>query len=318
MKKENVEMNYGEVLSRAWQIVWKHKVLWIFGILAGCTNAGGGSSNLSYSFSQSDVSPQMQMYLNQLERIPEWQWIAIVVIAFLVIFVLAVLVIFLSTVGRIGIIRGTQKADQGEARLSFGELFNGSLPYFWRVFLMNLLVGLVVAVIIFLLVILGIIGAVVTVGIALLCLLPLLCLIIPISWLLYVVVEQANIAIVVENKGILDGLQRGWEVFRTNLGAMIVMGLILIIGVGLIGGMIVGIPLFLIVIPAMSGAIIGTQTAIGGGLLIAGLCFVAYLPFLLAFSGILTSYMESAWTLTFMRLTAPEKTLDIVAETAIE
>jgi hypothetical protein len=309
-------MNYGEVLSRAWQIIWKHKVLWIFGILAGCTNASGGSGNLSYTFSQGDLSPQMQMYFDQFQRIPQWQWITIAVIAFLVILVLAALAIFLSTVGRIGVIHGTQKADQGEVRLSFGELFKESLPYFWRVFLMNLLVGLVVAVIVFLLVILGIVGTVVTFGVALLCLIPLLCLIIPISWLLYVVVEQANIAIVVENKGILDGLQRGWDVFRTNLGAMIVMGLILILGVGLIGGMIIGIPMFLIVIPAVSGAIIGNQTAISGGLLIAGLCFVAYLPFLLLFSGILSSYTESAWTLTFMRLTVPPKTLDVVTEPA--
>ena len=35
-------MNYSEILSRAWQIIWKHKVLWIFGILAGCANSGGG------------------------------------------------------------------------------------------------------------------------------------------------------------------------------------------------------------------------------------------------------------------------------------
>ena len=27
-----MNFNFGEVLSRAWQIVWKHKVLWIFGI----------------------------------------------------------------------------------------------------------------------------------------------------------------------------------------------------------------------------------------------------------------------------------------------
>jgi hypothetical protein len=32
-----VAMNFdiGEVLSRAWQITWKHKVLWIIGILYG-------------------------------------------------------------------------------------------------------------------------------------------------------------------------------------------------------------------------------------------------------------------------------------------
>ena len=43
-----MNFNFGEVLTRAWQIIWKHKVLWIFGFLAGCgqggTNFRGNSS----------------------------------------------------------------------------------------------------------------------------------------------------------------------------------------------------------------------------------------------------------------------------------
>jgi hypothetical protein len=30
----NMNFDFGKVLSRSWQIIWKHKVLWIFGILA--------------------------------------------------------------------------------------------------------------------------------------------------------------------------------------------------------------------------------------------------------------------------------------------
>jgi len=41
-------MDYGEVLSKAWQITWKYKVLWIFGILAGC---GGQFGNNSFNYS---------------------------------------------------------------------------------------------------------------------------------------------------------------------------------------------------------------------------------------------------------------------------
>jgi hypothetical protein len=37
----------------------------------------------------------------------------------------------------------------------------------------------------------------------------------------------------------------------------------------------------------------------------AAICFVAYLPFLIVLGGILRSYVGSAWTLTFLRLTAP-------------
>jgi len=35
-----MNFNFGEVLTRAWQIIWKHKVLWIFGFLAGCGQSG--------------------------------------------------------------------------------------------------------------------------------------------------------------------------------------------------------------------------------------------------------------------------------------
>ena len=37
-------MDYGEVLSKAWKIIWKHKVLWIFGILASFGQGSGGGS----------------------------------------------------------------------------------------------------------------------------------------------------------------------------------------------------------------------------------------------------------------------------------
>lgn len=35
-------MNYGEILSKTWKVIWKHKILWLFGVLAGCSASGGG------------------------------------------------------------------------------------------------------------------------------------------------------------------------------------------------------------------------------------------------------------------------------------
>ena len=43
-----------------------------------------------------------------------------------------------------------------------------------------------------------------------------------------------------------------------------------------------------------------------GGFALAALCFVAYLPFLIVLGGVLRTYIASAWTLTFLRLTAAE------------
>ena len=43
--------------------------------------------------------------------------------------------------------------------------------------------------------------------------------------------------------------------------------------------------------------------------MLAALCFVAYLPVLILLNGVLRAYIESAWTLTYLRLTG--KTLAV-------
>jgi hypothetical protein len=303
-------MDIGSILSRAWQTIWKHKVLWIFGILAGCSGAGGNASNLQARY-QGQMPPEVQQYFNQFPSLPAWQISILVILLILVALVLVVLAIFLGTVGRIGLIRGTVDVDRGTPRLSFGDLFNASLPYFWRVFGLNLLVGLAGFVIAVAVAIFVIFGSVITLGLGLICLVPLLCLLVPIGWIVSVIVEQANIAIVVENLGIGAGLQRGWDVVRNNLGPVIVMALILMLGVSLIGGFIIGMPLFFIALPAVIGTMSNVPRATGGGLLMAGLCLIAYLPVLILLNGILRSFIESAWTLTFLDLTRRPSTLEV-------
>jgi len=290
-------MDFGYILSRAWQIIWKHKVLWIFGILAGCGNTFNPSSSSSY---REDLPPEVQNYF-QFD-LPAWQLALIVGVILLVVLVLVVLAVFLGTIGRVGLIRGTQQVEGGAFSLALRELFSGSLPYFWRVFGLNLLVGIVSVIAVSGALLLGAFGTVITFGLGLLCLIPFVCLLVPFAWFLSVVVEQAIISIVLKNEGILEGLQSGWNLVRTNLGPIIVMGLILTLGIGMIGGFIIGLPVIFIVIPAALGAMSESQAMFGGGLLIAGLCLVGYLPVALVLSGILRSYTETAWTLTYLKL----------------
>jgi hypothetical protein len=298
-------MNIGEVLSRAWKISWKYKVLWIFGILAGCASgggSGGGGNGLSYSFDAGDSPSWFDSLARTRIEIPDWQIALIVIGGILFVLILVVLMIFLGTVGKVGLIRGAQQGDGDAEKITFGELFSGSMRYFWRVFGLYLLVGILLMVAITILVLLGIMGTALTLGLALICLIPLACVFVPVMWFLWVVVEQASIAIVIEDVGITDGLRRGWDVVRANLGVMIVMALILVLGVGFIGGIIISIPMFVVVVPAMIGAFSGSNRGLWGGLAVAGLCFVAYLPFLIVLRGILSTYVGTAWTLTYLRL----------------
>jgi hypothetical protein len=291
-------MDFGAILSRAWEIIWKHKVLWIFGILASCSGGSNYGTNFRSSY-QRDLTPEMQNFFNQ---VPQWEIWLIVAIFVAVILVLVVLAIFLGTMGRIGLIRGTQEAEGGQTMLIFSELFSGSLPYFWRVFGLNLLAGLAVFIIFSIVIVVGIFGAVITFGLGVLCLIPLICLMVPLGWLISVVIEQANIAIVLENLGIVQGVERGWDVFKKNLGTMIVMALILLV-ISLLAGFLIGLPLVAIVGPAVIAAISGSQRLAQGGLLLAGLCLVGWIPVAIVLNGVVQSYVKTAWTLTYMRLT---------------
>lgn len=305
-------MDIGAILSRAWEILKRHKVLWIFGILAGCGSANTGSSGSGIQY-EGNAPPGLEQFFNQ---VPDWQVALIVGIIILVALVLIVLAIFLSTVGRIGIIRGVQQAEAGRDRLEFGELFNGSLPYFWRVFGLNLVVILLWIVVGLAIAVLAVPLAITVVG--LFCLIPLICLLVPLGWFVGVIVEQATVAIVVDELGIMEGLQRGWDTVRNNLGEMIVMALILYLGVGLIGGFIIGLPLVLVAGPAIFSAAAGSQAAMSGGFLVAGLCLVAYLPVLIVLNGILQTYIKTSWALTYMRLTGRAAAIPAASPAPVE
>jgi hypothetical protein len=308
-------MDFGEVLRQAWKIIWKHKILWIFGIFAGCARGGGGggggNAGSRYNLPGNGPSgqnpfPQADQYFTQFgDWIGNHIWVVVLlVVAILVLIVLSVL---LGTIGRIGLMKGTFKADGGAEHLVFSELWHESLPFFWRIFLLSLLLGVA-----FLIILLPLIGlGVVTAGVGFLCLIPVICILIPVSIVAALVLQQAELAIVLEDLSIMDGVRRGWEVFKKNLGPVLIIWIILAV-IGFVVGIVIAIPVLIVVLPAVL-VFVGNGGRAGADftpLIIAGACLVAYLPVLLVLNGVLTAYLESVWTLTFMRLTKPKEKIE--------
>lgn len=290
-------MDYGEVLSRAWQIISKHKILWLFGVLASC-----GSSQQSSSANFNFQSPQTTRpgEFPEIPTIPEESY-PLIIGGFCLILILALLFYVLGIVGRVGLIKGTVQIEGGADSLSFGMLFENIQPYLGRALGLNLLIllaGLALGFLVFI-VVFGVTFA--TMGLGLICLIPLFCLLFPVGVFIGIVVEQANVALVVEDLGVGDALKRGWNISRENLGSMVIMGLILILGGGIVA-FLISIPLIFIIFPAAAGLITGTQASIQTGLIFAGICLVFYLPVMMLLNGILQAYIKSAWTLTFLRL----------------
>jgi hypothetical protein len=228
-----MNFNFGEVLSRAWQIVWKHKVLWIFGILASC-GRGGSSFNASSSspgdggFGTPPNLPPQVLQLLQIIQENLTTFIAIGVALFCLIWIVS---IFLGTIGKIGLIRGTFQIDGGAESLIFGQLFSESTPYFWRIFGLSLLVGLPIFVVIAVLTA-GLVVFAISAsggsdasGVGFLAILPIfigcICLLVPVMFVIGMIARQAENAIVLEDMRVLPALSRGWDVFRKNLGPII-------------------------------------------------------------------------------------------------
>ena len=300
-------MDYGEVLRRAWQITWKYKGLWVLGILSSCSGGGGGGSGGSGANTQAGFRgyegggqefPQLQRLLNSIS--PE-TWIIIAIVAISLILVIGLALLVLGVIGDGGLIGGFNVADSG-GETSLGQAFRMGMTYFWKLLGVRILfwiLGVAVGVLGAIAVILVAIG---TFGIGLLCLLPLICLLIPIGLIVGVYVMLTQIALVIENLGVFDAFRRSWEVLKANLGTVIVMGVIVIVGSWLVG-LILAVPLIAIILPVGFALAFGTQSTANSGLILAGLCLVVYVPVLIVLNGILRTYVTGVWTLTYRRIT---------------
>ena len=317
-----MNFDFGDVLSRAWQIVWRHRVLWVFGILTSCGRGGGGGGggggNSGIEFQGPDLPPQVMRWLEMIQE----NLMTFAVVGCIVIVLLWALSIFLSTIGKVGLIRGTFQAEGGAERLIFGELFSGSTPYFWRVFGLSLIVaipllaGIAVAVagiVAFAIAASGgseeaIVGLVAMVPVFIGC----LCLLIPLMFVVGMIVHQAERAIVLEDMRVLPAISRGWDIFRANLGPIILMALILAI-LNVVLGFLIALPIFVVALPAMLAFLAGEGQSYSP-LVLLGACICLYIPVSLLLNGILIAFTESAWTLTYMRLTRTQGSAPLVVE----
>lgn len=308
-----MKIDLGKILTRAWQIIWQYKILWVFGIFAGFASSnGGGNGNSGGSngdSSQFTGNPD-RMFEQAGEFFQEYLLIIIAVCAVLILLSLAFYA--LGMIGRIGILKGVYKVENGDSSLMFAELWSESMPYFWRFFGLNFLVGLA-----FFVILLPFIAvAVATAGIGLVCLLPLICLLVPVGWAVNVILEQAQAAIVAENLSMFDGFKRGWAIVKSDIGGMIVLSLVLGIGGGIVG-FVIALPIIAAVIPlvfsmGMNGFEMGDS--IPAAAWFSLICCGLYMPILFGLNGILTAYLKTAWALSYLQLAKPNENAPVLAQ----
>lgn len=295
-------MDITNIFKRAWEITWKNKGLWVLGILANCSGSSGQSSGntgsrMEYHFNGNEF-PRFE---NWVRSVPEDTWVTIAIVTACVIILLAIIFWALSAIGNGGLISGFQMAEMDETP-TLAKAFRQGIRHFWKLMAIQLIVGLTVLVI----VIAGIIGggvfSVLTLGIGLLCLIPIICLLIPLAILLSIYTMLTQVAVIVEKLDIMTSFKRSWEIARTNPGEIILVGLILGVG-GFIVGLILMIPFGLMVLPLIINLVNGHEVVSVSNTIIG---ILLYLPIFLVASGIVRTFITGSWTLTYRNLIAAE------------
>ena len=216
--------------------------------------------------------------------------IAIILGVLCLIVIIGLVLYVLHVIGRGGLIGGVQLADT-TGQVSFGQAWSIGLQHFWTV----LLIGLIVAIIS------GIIGIASVFAAATICLIPLACIGFLIVAALVVYTYLAQIAAVTDNLSLSEALGRAWAVMQANLGAVVLLGILLVIIDG-IASFLIALPLTLVLAPVIAAGVAfanGNQQAGTAALAISGLCVVAWIPVLIVLRGILETWIVSNWTLAY-------------------
>lgn len=350
-------MDHIKILKRAFNITWVYRALWVFGIILALTTGGnggnsgqaadgGGSGNAFQEFQWPEELPAPpfgELPTPPFEEWPSWELpseyagtvIAVgigLVCVFLVLFILFQIARYVAETALIRMVDDYE--ETGEKRSVRQGFRLGWSRAAWRLFLINLVVGLPLVVVFLLLLLIpaglifmsvgalkglsvaiGVVGIIAAVG---LFFLILLCIIV-VAIVLSLLMPFFRRACVLGGMGVIESIQEGSRFVRRHLKDVGIMWL-LMIGLGIVW-IIVMIPLFIALL--LVGAMIGGLPALllGGltSLIAKGaapwiLAAVVGIPvFLLVvaapalfLSGLKEVFVSSTWTLTYRELRALE------------
>jgi hypothetical protein len=315
--------DYGHLLGRAWNIVWKNKILWLFGFLAalGGEIAGNSSNlvNLTNQLSGSDVErwseympPEWTSLIRQISTIDwaaAWVYIGIAVGGCLI--VTLVLAVF-SQLGLGGLVKSVQAAETGGA-VSVQTAWAFGRKYFWRVtgiavieFSIRLFAALLIFAATLLILIPALLGSSSFLSSALifpLLFCPLMCCfifgILVISFYMY----TAKLVVLLEDKPLPAAFSRAGAFLKRFIGPVLLLGAIgyvVSIGISFIS-LIVAAPVFIFFLAGLMPMINETGMVNTTFVYIGAALFLIQLPIGWLITSVWVSWENALYTLFYRR-----------------
>jgi hypothetical protein len=349
-------INIGKILKQSWHILRSYRVLWVFGFLLALTTGGGGS-NSNFNFrSGGDKAPSAQTYNNP----PQWarelmQWfelnvtplfqhpeqhvttfVLIGIALVLFILIVSVIVALVRYPSETAVMRMVDEYEQTSAKLGFRQGWRlGWSRRAFRMWLIDLILGLPVFLFVLLLVGIGlviyfgvvnvvqpadIISIVAAIGFAFLGLFIFIVSVVFLGLLRNFIVRAAAL----EGLNVGESFRHGWAMFKGNwksagLMWLVMIGIRIAFGIASIILFFLFIPVYLILLlPAALAAFFPALIAFGvtsifasspltwiiGALVALPFFFVVLFAPLVLIGGWYKIYESNVWTLTYREIKA--------------
>jgi hypothetical protein len=310
-------MDFGKVFSRAWQITWRWKMLWVLGFLAALGQGGGSAPQYNYSFSGQDYEPWLYTPGYALEQFLGGILALVIGLCCLAIIIVIVLWV-ISIIARGGLVAAVHQVEL-EGETSFGKAWRAGARKFWTLFGLGFLAALPIILLILVGIVIFSVGIFSGVsllevnenaGIASLIIGTITCggFLCCGLFFLTIVLEQIHIygerAAILEDLGWIDAFKRGWQVLVENIGATLILWLIFFaLGIVIFG-------LTFVIMMVLTIPMLGMfATADPGWLLIGPLCVGGALGAIVyaVIRSIIVAFTSSTWTLAYMELTKQDE-----------
>ena len=311
-------VDLGYILRRAWEIPWRHKTLWLFGLAVGLGTTGLRVSLGRRSLWEQAARELPAEYGRAIAGFLSGPFFIVVAASLALLAVAAAIgLALLGAWGRGALVDQVRVAEEhGRANLQAGWLAGRS--NLRSVFLLRLLLGLPVSAITVAGAIPSLagllsslpgarmperaIGGIVWTALGLLaCLVPAVCLAVLLSVPLNVLLRLAVRACVLEGRGVRGSIGRAWGLLREHVGLMALLWLLQFVAT-VVAIIVLGLPLVLVALTLMTAALLAG--------LFSSLLFVALTPVVglmvwlvgAMATGAVETCVSTGWTLAYREL----------------
>ncbi|HEX9092662.1 MAG TPA: hypothetical protein VF902_01640 [Coriobacteriia bacterium] len=315
-------MDYVGILKRAWKVIWRYKILWLFGLFAGAGGGGGGGNSGGSSWQGGGNTGSSSRFFEGAQSYDEiWGRFGRemgamlpVIIALAALAVLVGIAFFiLSFAAQGGLVHLVNEAEEGRP-VRAADGWRRGFKLWGRVFLLDFLIGLPILLVlgVFLLIfgvsLVGMIAgfsagdsgtAAGIAGLGGMCfgLLIFVVLAAVLGVVLGVAGQLGLRYAVLEDRSAWRSLKQGWSDLWGKRGGFLMYLMTLVTGI--LYGLLTTVIVMMLVVP---GVLLAMAGSIGG---FVGLLMLAVVVSMVP-AAIYGSFFSAAWTIFFRRMTGLE------------